>query len=58
MARTVVDRAFGLATADTVYVADGEAGDIVDCHVGTNDIVYFDVGMDTVTNCEVQNTPP
>ena len=31
--------------------------DIIDCGEGRKDTVYYDVEIDTVTNCEVLNPP-
>jgi len=31
--------------------------DIIDCGAGRKDTVYYDEGIDTVTNCEIENPP-
>lgn len=53
-----VDYSYGESGNDTIYAQDGNV-DIIDC--GENkkdkDTVYYDVGIDTVTNCEVENPP-
>jgi Ca2+-binding RTX toxin-like protein len=41
---------------DTIDAKDGEPGDTVDCGLGT-DTVFFDEGIDSVTNCENPNPP-
>ena len=41
---------------DTIEARDGNV-DIIDCGAGRKDMVYYDEGIDTVTNCEIENPP-
>jgi Ca2+-binding RTX toxin-like protein len=41
---------------DNVYANDGNEG-VIKCGRGTQDIVRYDVGLDTITNCETKNPP-
>ena len=50
------DRADGGGGNDTIDAEDGNV-DYIDCGEGRKDTVYYDVGIDTVTNCEVLNPP-
>jgi hypothetical protein len=50
------DRADGDSGNDTIDAEDGNV-DYIDCGEGRKDTVYYDVGIDTVTNCEVLNPP-
>jgi Ca2+-binding RTX toxin-like protein len=42
--------------ADNVYANDGNE-DVINCGRGTQDIVRYDVGLDTIRNCEIKNPP-
>jgi hypothetical protein len=60
-----VDHVFGDRGNDTVEAQKAygypKTKDIVDCGPGENDTVYFDKGLDVVTNCEHRHpdqTPP
>jgi Ca2+-binding RTX toxin-like protein len=41
---------------DKVYGGEGDE-DVINCGRGTQDIVRYDVGLDTITNCEIKNPP-
>ena len=51
-----VDYSYGDSGNDTIDAEDGNV-DYIDCGEGRKDTVYYDVGIDTVTNCEVLNPP-
>ena len=40
---------------DQVEVNAGGAADTVNCGPGTQDVVFYDAGVDTVTGCEIRN---
>jgi Ca2+-binding RTX toxin-like protein len=40
--------------ADVVYANDSNE-DVINCGRGTQDIVLYDVGLDTISNCEIKN---
>ena len=50
-----VDYSYGDGGNDTIYAVDGNV-DIIDCGESKRkgDTVYYDEGIDTVTNCEVE----
>ena len=50
------DNLLGGGGNDTIYAEDGNV-DYIDCGEGQKDTVYYDVGIDTVTNCEVLDPP-
>jgi Ca2+-binding RTX toxin-like protein len=53
-----IDVIYGDEGNDTIDVREdpaGADGDIVDCGPGKKDKVFFDVGLDTVTRCEIKN---
>jgi Ca2+-binding RTX toxin-like protein len=51
-----IDVIYGDEGNDTIDVRENEAGrDIVDCGPGKKDKVFFDVGADSVTRCEIKN---
>ena len=52
-----IDEIYGDEGNDTIDVREdgADAGDIVDCGPGKKDRVFFDVGVDTVTRCEIKN---
>ena len=41
---------------DDVFANDGNR-DVVDCGRGSQDIVRYDEGLDTIRNCEIENPP-
>ena len=47
------DRGYGGGGNDTIEANDGNV-DVIDCGKGT-DRVYYDVGTDTIKNCEIKN---
>jgi len=49
-----VDSGKGGDGNDTVQAVDGNK-DIINCGLGKKDKVFFDVGLDSVTRCEVKN---
>jgi len=49
-----VDQGFGDAGNDTIVANDGNK-DTIDCGRGKKDTVTFDMGIDTVKNCEVKH---
>jgi Ca2+-binding RTX toxin-like protein len=51
-----VDDSYGESGNDTIDAEDGNV-DYIDCGEGRKDTVYYDVGIDTVTNCEALNPP-
>jgi Ca2+-binding RTX toxin-like protein len=54
-----VDYSYGEGGSDTIWAVDGNV-DHIDCGENKgkdNDTVYYDEGIDTVTNCEVLNPP-
>ena len=51
-----VDYSYGESGNDIIRADDGNV-DIIDCGEGRKDTVYYDVEIDTVTNCEVLNPP-
>ena len=55
-----VDRLFAGKGNDLVFSANGDAGlkEIIDCGGGSQDEVYFDKGLDVVTNCEIKHDGP
>ena len=50
------DTIYGDEGNDTIDVREGDDfADTVDCGPGKKDRVFFDVGVDTVTRCEIKN---
>jgi Ca2+-binding RTX toxin-like protein len=47
-----VDTAYGGSGADYIYAVDGFR-DVIDCGLSSFDTVYFDEGIDKITNCEI-----
>jgi Ca2+-binding RTX toxin-like protein len=47
-----VDTAYGGRGDDYIYAIDGFR-DVIDCGLSSFDTVYFDEGIDEVTNCEI-----
>jgi Ca2+-binding RTX toxin-like protein len=47
------DTVKGNAGDDDVFANDGNK-DVINCGRGTNDIVRYDVGIDTISNCEIE----
>jgi Ca2+-binding RTX toxin-like protein len=56
-----VDRIYGEGGNDFIYASQRrdhvspETKEIIDCGAGASDEVYFDTGLDVVTNCEIKH---